>query len=1794
MPTSALVGSRTAAASCSMLLLTMVSILRSTSAVVTQDGPLFGLQTGPNAGPLFAGEIVQFDDFLYVTGESYVLDKTGPKDKAACVLIGFDLQQTKITKEHIYGNQDTVNICTSLSVSNPGHLIVTGNSEPSGWVADFESSSSSSTTKMHGILAVLDKETLKKLPDSPTTGITIATTDVTQNIPYPQSVYSDSHGNVWIASLTSTDDTPGPVDSKYPNWLSDKIEYGTSTFMSISKYYYSDTVASNVGDEIMGIEVGTGGLTISKDYAVEYPMDPNSNNGETPRVYIGGIFLKNNHPSASNMKDSDNTNHDREFLIVSGSTRGISEGYGPGAGGDEDGYISILDKDTGRLLDLASDIATAGNLQHNSIRIGTYDDDIIAGICNDWADPNSFFVVGATKGAFDDALTDGIEPAFASGSSLQGFVMKIDIATLSPKWTRQFPAETGAADGSSEAYAMSCVVDSTGHVYVSGNVENSGRMYDAATQTVLDSQRGADIWIAAMNKDSGDVKWMKQVGTGSDDRLAKHGNLAMTHSDDNLIVYGETNGDFYRSRLGDEDDGNTDLFMMALEPATGKHHALEGQENMAPPDDGGGGGDTTNSQEDDDALEFEDNTVGGIDWEPRGTQLAGDLFPGAIVYDSETHNVKFTGGSYLGGTTTSMCFTGSWDLFSGKVQKIYHSGTPTTEEACNAISWSPFEDKSYAVGFTEAVDGGMFDYMVVNDPSSNYKVLGTILQTDANGEPVGGAVIQDENVQYPVAVVTHPSEDYIFVASSSSDSTAQNANATPDSAHPDLTTGGKNRKYGDNFFVSIAKYDVLSQPDSGADPLEETMDQSWYKSFNTADAFDAAVSGMVLAGSDASTLVVVGSTKGSGSIFGEKSGTDWDGFLLKLDAASGSEIGDVTDGERTASRIDSSDKKDDWVNGICVDKFNPNAIFLVGGTKGKIRTLDQDHQLPEGDIHSYIVKIELDTLDIIWIKHFTMQSGPGSVTAEAAAFSCVVAPGEGSRNAVYIAGTILDGAYFDGSEEGKSAGGDDIFVIQMDDDGEKVNWIRQIGTDADDRLATTGGIDVDLEGNVIVFGETKGAFYSVERSGKNDLVAFTMSKKDGSYHSLGSGAPPVVDAGGNSVEVSDNNGDGMEDIAIVAPEEDDDDDDVANDTEAEAPDTILAIQSGPDAGPSYAGGMVYDKSKNAIYMTGATYGSFDRDGDSSSATSNCFFGEMMLPSLEWKHREVYGTAEAPEACSSIDFTHHKRHSYISLIGSTEANGLLTSNSQQEDSQYSLVMDVFFEMGEYEFVGGAIVDDEEVQFPAAVHTNGDIVYVASMSSSNKKLSADFEKASKEYPNFTTGGIEKYGSEYNLVLEAFDVERKNSKIGTGVMQQSYVRKWRKSFDTGELSSVFVSGLVEIGDDLIVVGSTRAKGEGNDMDGVMAKVNHGKGHFDESGGKAVGYFESVFGADDWIMHACQDAFSENHFYIVGATASKAKDSNTLNAFAAKVTVEDLSLEWVNEIEVLHASGDSSKHAAAIALGCHVVPGSNFLYVGGTVENGARLNYDGLESAGRDDIFVAKMQRHAGTTIWMNQIGSNGEDRLARGGGISSDENGNAVIYGDTNGDFFRWNPERNSDVFVLLADKDTGYTQAPFRGNPFSSDTSAPREWFGELTEEKKNTVWKILGACLAVAVFVLCYCRRRTQRKRAESQKSSIFAYLQKFDVEDVDLRKSPPGGWHGTYLNKLAYGINKSETAPYGDLYNEFEARPLTTHSSVVSDSLFMDAASTPSLEYSDTPASYDDLLDKYRDGSEGRPGMEII
>jgi hypothetical protein len=1609
---------------------------------------------------------------------------------------------------------------------------------------------------------------------------------------------SDGADSIYVAALTSTDaqinPSAGDLSAPFPNWQ-ETLKYGTSRDMTIVKV----SLAQSAGGEIDGIETGT--TMVEEVWTQEFPVDEEVD-GTLPNVYIGGLIFKRD--SSSN----------QEYVIVAGSTRGLGEGYGNAAGDDEDGFIMVLDPATGSLH---------SGTTNNNIREGTAEDDIVTGICDDPDDEQSFFVVGATKANdLGNQQADSTLLEQLPAGSLQPFVRKVTVSSLSSAWTNQWVAlPPGSSASPTAAYALGCVVDA-GAVYVTGTVKDDASMVQGSTRQP--SQGGDDIWVARVDKSSGAVSWLTQLGSDGDERVAPHGGV-VANSQGDVLIFGDTTGSLYRQRASDGTDTVVDMFVMSLDSATGgllDSDFLGGTSNgdgetanndgetanndeespTEPPFSLGDGNDETPEEEPVDqpapiAPPVDRGTEPtyapipppkeGHQFTAVGLQIPGPGYAGGLVSVDATNSVLLAGATYVddsGATTeSSYCFTGKVNLSNGDLEAKFARGSTTLPEACSAVSYDHLRNAAYAIGGMEV---GSRDQEYLSDAlwigTENSQQAGMIMQMNENLRLVGGNRIVGYPVIYPISVVNDAEEPYVYVASMvSNDSSGSVPSSGGENEYPDYTAGGA-RYFGTDFFLSVEQYAVDAVGDVPTGPIPATVRQSWVSEFQT-DSGSVDVSGMTLAG-NGHTLIVVGSTKGSGGPFEENDGEDIDGWILKIDPKTG-QLSQGEDGqERSSTRLDSVNKQDDMILQVCNDRFDHDAFYVVGTSAGKVRSLPDDQQPPEGSFHAYLAKISIKGLSADWLKHFTMTvPGEGPVYGEALA--CTVTHDDDGNNIVYVGGTIKNGALMDGVPNlSQSYGGDDIFVAAMDGSTGALNWIQQVGTSENDRLASGDGLDVDAFGNVVVFGETEGSMYGSNQGGM-DMILFTMNKYDGSFLT-----PKTEGEGVGSTSVK-------EGIPI-------------DQQESLLPDTIVAMQTGPDVGPSYAGGMIYDAFTNALYLTGATYGTFSDPGVEASSSSKCFLGIVSLPKMQWKERAVFGTDPVPEACSAITLANYLGRSEVMMVGSTEAGGLLSglSTSGKSVQQLGMILDVSNQGGKYELLGGAVADESEVQFPIQVIANEHQIFMVSMASREATVRPDFTKYDMQYPDFTTGGVQKYGSEYSIVVERHTISR-GADGGGEVLENTMFLDWRKPFETADQQSVYVSGMamIDAGAALVVVGSTRA--QGGDFDGIMAKVNVEDGSFEAetSSSRSVAYFSSLSNTDDWIHGVCSDLDDPDSFYIVGATGGTTDGSSTqtsnIEAIVAKINTIDLTIEWSTQIAAIPAA--DTEFSNALAFGCDVVRGAGYIYIAGNVENGAFVvnEDDPQQSFGGDDIFVSMLETQSGEIVWLKQVGSSGDDRVAHGGGVASDNNGNAVVYGDTNGGLYRHRKGDKdpsfSNIFLSVFNQADGSHLPPYS-----------TEWDGSgssfLADPKYLAFAITVLVMLALSVFCFCYARR-VQFKRAEAQKSSIFAYLQAFDVEDIDLRKSPPGGWHGTYLNKLAYGINKAdtgshmpealETAPIrnGSSYSpNVEMAPLAslvnTHSSIVKDSLFMDTMSTPSLgnqDYYDdlTPRAFEDRKGSARSGS---------
>jgi hypothetical protein len=468
-----------------------------------------GVQSGPNPGSIYAGGMIYdtSDDMAYATGITYE-EATGDEVVASsCFVSEIDMIDWSWDKTEVLGTPTVLESCQSLSMIDKTTLVVIGNSEPTGL-------HSIDSNKMTGFSMAVDKHSLTE-----NSGFSLKTSSASK-IPFPTNIVTNGD-NIYIAALTSTDDVPSSASasasaSPFPDWI-ENPKYGSSLDMTIIKLGLRQS-------EFLGVPDGE--VEMTEEWVKEFPVDPEAN-GVVPRVYIGGMIVKNDN-----------------FLVVAGSTRGLGVGLGPAAGDDEDGFLTLVDIATGELL----------SGRKNNERIGSEEDDVISGICDDPNDPDSFYVVGATKGDMDGIQDNQLD---IEAGSLQGFIQKMNANTLHGRWTVQFGAKN--AELETAAYALGCVV-SGGAVYVAGVVEGSAGMVQG--QDVIQSFGGDDMWVAQLDGVEGTVNWLKQVGTDGDDQLARHGGI-FADSEGNAVLFGDTTGSLYRTR--DADEVNTDVFVMVLD-----------------------------------------------------------------------------------------------------------------------------------------------------------------------------------------------------------------------------------------------------------------------------------------------------------------------------------------------------------------------------------------------------------------------------------------------------------------------------------------------------------------------------------------------------------------------------------------------------------------------------------------------------------------------------------------------------------------------------------------------------------------------------------------------------------------------------------------------------------------------------------------------------------------------------------------------------------------------------------------------------------------------------------------------------------------------------------------------------------------------------------------------------------------------------------------------------------------------------------------------------------------------------
>lgn len=656
--------------------------------------------------------------------------------------------------------------------------------------------------------------------------------------------------------------------------------------------------------------------------------------------------------------------------------------------------------------------------------------------------------------------------------------------------------------------------------------------------------------------------------------------------------------------------------------------------------------------------------------------------------------------------------------------------------------------------------------------------------------------------------------------------------------------------------------------------------------------------------------------------------------------------------------------------------------------------------------------------------------------------------------------------------------------------------------------------------------------------------------------------------------------------------------------------TPAGLQSGPDlAGSTFAASASYDPVTNSVVITGSTFGRFFSKAGSAITsiprkTSNCFLATVSLPTasntnIQWTIRQTVGDDEdnVNEACSAA--VYHQKRKKLIVTGQSERGGFLDGLYNDaypvQAKQYGMIIDMDVSADAttpFHLVGGRVMQQSHVIYPITLAATplDDWIYVVAQETSNIQPNAvqgsDSSASNNGQTVFTISEevdpmrFFRYGANFSMTIQRY---RLLSTASSTTLQETFTGSWRRLIATTNNAAIHVAGVTEIGDIVVVVGSTDGMGAdfgGNEtvigegtMSGFLTKRHKNAGKLVDVSGtnnKVSHRVQSINGADDWIAGMCNDPNDPDHFYIVGATGGQlngALDGSSTNdsveAFAMKVAVGTLDAIWTKQVGAEEGADAGTLQVRAIS--CAVSPNGDSVWLGGVVQNGALLKDSGiLKSYGGDDVFVAKLSSEDGAVAFVRQMGSAEDDGLAMRGGLAVDSLGNGVVVGNTYGSFYRERQSSElqdqawiSDVFVTTISGDKGEIAFPVSYvAPGGSGGMSP------------GMIVLLIAVSVGILAFAFFAQRKSKLNRDVNTDRAKVIEFLSEFDVDDVELKHSATGGWHCSYSNDLARGRNRraERESSYGNLVPPKRSMPtgsdplLTaplTNSSVLQDSLFM-------------------------------------
>lgn len=441
------------------------------------------------------------------------------------------------------------------------------------------------------------------------------------------------------------------------------------------------------------------------------------------------------------------------------------------------------------------------------------------------------------------------------------------------------------------------------------------------------------------------------------------------------------------------------------------------------------------------------------------------------------------------------------------------------------------------------------------------------------------------------------------------------------------------------------------------------------------------------------------------------------------------------------------------------------------------------------------------------------------------------------------------------------------------------------------------------------------------------------------------------------------------------------------------------------------------------------------------------------------------------------------------------------------------------------IGGKMLHADKVTYPISSTAVGknDIVVVSMVTDqTGVNLETALKDASGDIGDFEP--VFRYGQFFKVKVERLTFDPETSLVH---------KVWSVAHETDDGLGAHVSSVIydELEDAVTIAGTTHGHGEAfgreeasasteSDLDGYFFTLHAETGKLVKKISKRV---ETEPGKDEIISGMCKKTRGDA-IYVVGSTnhvidemfEPAYNEAPKFNAFIRKINLATMEPIWTRQIGPINIRNDHTKdNQDVMGMGCAVDEEKSQVYVSGTVAAGASV-VPGQFPTGEQDIFVAGFQSTHGTPLDSfptKQLGSVMDEYVAKdGGGLTTDQYGNAVLFGTTKGNFIQEKPPKRTQFQMPLADiyfmsflNDKGeHVSTIERATPDGIETSvmgdgAPTESMATPFEVGAITMFA-LAAVVSVFLLAYTYGKRRVASQIEFQTGQDIARYLEDYEQD----------------------------------------------------------------------------------------------